>query len=70
MNNLLFAVGISMLAGTLLAFDTPEEYKLPMAVSLILVSQFAIKDKLEDLEKLIKKEKKDVSIEKDSNTEG
>ena len=61
MTNLIFAVAMSMLAGTFIAFDAPEQYRLGMAVSLILVAQFAIKQKIEDLERTVKKWKEDIS---------
>ena len=61
MTNLLFAVAMSTLAGTFIAFDAPDEYRLGMAVSLILVAQFAIKQKVEDLERTVKKWKEETS---------
>jgi hypothetical protein len=53
--NLMFAVGISIFAGMLLHFDTPEDMKLPLGISLILIAQFAIKHKIEELEKKVEK---------------
>lgn len=59
--NTLFGVGMAMLAAVFIAMEAPKDLQLPMGIGLILVAQFAIKHKIEELEERIIKWKEETS---------